>query len=92
MLMHAIAHGGIFQSVILKSVAQYLPGFESPVRQGILSPRGDTERDLHWKLTLGDKIPCPTGDSKPGKYCARLFSITVYQLSYPLVAVGSSSR
>ena len=28
--------------------------------------------DLHWELTLGEKIPCGTGDSNPRQYILRL--------------------
>ena len=36
------------------------------------------------KVDCGRKIPCLTGDSNLGQYCAWLFSRTLYQLSYRL--------
>ena len=44
----------------------------------------DTVRESALKVDSGIKIPCRTGDSKsnPRQNCARLFSRTLYQLSY----------
>ena len=44
----------------------------------------DTVRESALKADSGRKIPCRTGDSNsnPRQYCARLFSRTLYQLSY----------
>ena len=43
----------------------------------------DTVRESALKADPGRKIPCHTGDLNPRQNCARLFSRTLYQLSYP---------
>ena len=44
----------------------------------------DTVRESALKVDPGRKIPCGTGDSNPCRFCAWLFSRTLYQLiSYP---------
>ena len=42
----------------------------------------DTVGQSALEVDSGRKIPCCTGDSNPHQYCAWLFSLTLYQLSY----------
>ena len=50
------------------------------------------QETLHWKLTLGEKSHAASEVPDPHQDCARLFSQTLYPLSYPHPLTGSGKK